>query len=155
MRVFLALALTLIAVAPAAAQSVRGAGLDDAFRDHVRALQTRDLAALERTITRDERLEMIFPDGRRSSTRAEYLAFHREWFARPDWTITFRPVGRVERADLALITARVRYEERTGRRLTGWSDDWVTLTFARERDGWRLAQEQNTRIRSGPSSPGG
>lgn len=145
-----AVALALLAPGFAAAQPGRAGGaLDDVLRDHVRAVQTRDLALLERTITTGEQLELIFPDGRRSTTRAEYLAFHREWFAERGWTMTIRPVSRVERAELAVVTARTRYEEREGRRLTGWNENWLTLTFAKEAGGWRLVHDQNTRIRAG------
>ena len=156
MRLALVVALSLLA-ASAAAQTgpTDRLSLDEVLRNHVRAVQGRDLAALERTVTAGEQLDVIFPDGRRSTTRAEYLAFHREWFAERNWRITIRPVGRVERDDLALVTARTRYEEREGRRVTGWSENWLTLTFAREAAGWRLVHDQNTRIRSGPNPPGG
>lgn len=148
----LALVVQLFAAGVATAQT--RPSLDDALTEHVRAVQSRDPVALERTITSGERLELILPDGRRSTTRAEYLAFYREWFAEPGWTISIRPISRVERPNLAVVTARTRQEERDGRRLTGWTENWATLTFAREPGGWRLVQDQNTRIRSGPTRRG-
>ncbi len=148
----MALSLQLLAAGGAVAQGRQS--LDEALADHVRAVQTRDPAALERTITAGERLELIFPDGRRSTTRAEYLAFHREWFAQPGWTMSIRPISRVERGELAVVTARTRYEERSGPRLSAWSENWLTLTFAREPGGWRLVHDQNTRIRGGPTRRG-
>lgn len=152
MRLASALALTLLTATAAAAQSGGGgkATLDEVLREHVRAIRARDLPALERTLTAGDQLQIIFADGRRSTTRAEYVAFHRDWFAERGWTIAIRPVGRVERDDLALVTTRTREEAREGTRVTGWSENWRTLTFAREAAGWRLVHDQNTRIRTGP-----
>jgi hypothetical protein len=52
-----------------------------AVETHLRAVQTRNLDALLPTITSGSDLRMIAPDGFQSTTRAEYIAFHRRWFA--------------------------------------------------------------------------
>jgi Domain of unknown function (DUF4440) len=147
----LTFAIVLIA-APAALASPDFSSDGDltlALLVHVRAVQTRDLAALERTITESEELDLILPNGKRTTTRKAYVDFHREWFKETNWTWTLQPVATIRAADMAIITARTHYEEKNGAETTS-SETWLSLTFRREKDGWRLVHDQNTRIASGP-----
>lgn len=116
---------------------------------HVKAIQARDLAALEKTITSGDDLELILPNGKRLTTRKQYVDFHREWFKETNWTWTLEPQTMTVVDDAAIITARTRYEERDGAKTTQ-SENWLSLVFLKEKDGWRLVHDQNTRIASGP-----
>ena len=75
------------------------------FAEHVRAVQARDLPALESTITSGEQLTLILPNGVQTATRQAYIDFHKEFFATKTWTIQFAPVSRmVGRPDGRLTT---------------------------------------------------
>src|SRR5512134_1488901 len=111
---------------------------------HVKAVQARDLAALEKTITSGEALDLILPNGKRMTTRAEYLDLHRDWFKETNWTWTLEPIAVTTAKDMAIVTARTRYEEQEGDKTTS-SENWLSLAFRKERDGWRLIHDQNTR----------
>lgn len=119
------------------------ASIDEVFEQHVRAVQTRDLAALERTITSDDALTLILPNGAQTSTRKEYLDFHRKFFSSSTWTIRFDAVSRITGQDFAILTTRSTYEDaEEGKRVRHHS--WVTFVFQRERGEWRLVHDQNT-----------
>ena len=117
--------------------------LQATIQDHLDAIQNRDLDALLETVTTGERLTLIFPDGTLYETRAEYVAFHQEWFADEGWTMTFEPVRTVESPGLATVLVRTTYEDDgpASRRY-----GYLALTFADGGDGWRLVMDQNTRI---------
>jgi ketosteroid isomerase-like protein len=113
---------------------------------HVKAVQARDLAALEKTITTGETLDLILPNGHRTTTRAQYVDMHREWFKETNWTWSLANVAVAEAKDMAVVTARTRYEERDGDKSVV-AEGWLSLTFRREAAGWRLVHDQNTPIR--------
>jgi len=112
---------------------------------HVKAVQARDLPALEKTITAGEALDLILPNGKRMTTRKEYVDLHREWFKETNWTWTLEPLAVTAASDMAIITARTRYEERDGGKTTA-AENYLSLAFRKEAGGWRLVHDQNTRI---------
>ena len=119
-------------------------GIDSAFAEHVKAVQSRDLPALERTITSGEQLTLILPDGTQTSTRQAYVDFHKEFFATKTWTIQFEPVSRAVGADFAVLTTRSLYQDTVDGKPYR-SRSWVTFTFRKEAGQWRLIHDQNTR----------
>jgi len=118
---------------------------EETLAAHIQAIQNRDLAALEATITSGDELILIFPGGQRTTTREEYMAFHREWFASDTWTMSFERLGVAEGRDFAIAMVRTVYEDvRDGERVQ--SQSWLTLTFRKENGRWALYHDQNTRI---------
>ena len=71
---------TLAAAAPVEEER----SIDAVFAEHVKAVQSRDLPSLERTITLGEQLTLILPNGVQTSTRQAYVDFHKEFFADED-----------------------------------------------------------------------
>lgn len=114
---------------------------------HVAAVQARDLAALEKTLATADALDLILPNGKRMTTRAEFVDLHREWFKETNWTWTFEPLSVTATDKLAVITGRTRYEEHEDGKTTV-GENWLSLTFLKEPSGWRLVRDQNTRMPS-------
>jgi len=146
---FVALAFSLVATMSAHATPIADEDLAVALDAHVKAVQSRDIAALEDTITTDDTLDLILPNGKRTTTRSEYIAFHRAWFKETNWTWTLNPLAVATTNDMAIVTARTRYEERDGPKIS-WSENWLSLAFRKEDGTWRLIHDQNTRIATGP-----
>jgi len=130
----------LAGAAPAAEQSI-----DTVFAAHVKAVQSRDLPALERTITAGEQLTLILPNGTQTSTRQAYVDFHKEFFSTRTWTIQFEPVSRSVGADFAVLTTKSLYQDVVDGKPYR-SRSWVTFTFQKEQGQWRLIHDQNTRL---------
>jgi ketosteroid isomerase-like protein len=112
---------------------------------HVKAVQSRDLPALEKTITTGQALDLILPNGKRMTTRKEYVDLHREWFKETNWTWKLEPLAVTTGGDIAIITARTHYEEREGGKTTA-TENYLSLAFRKEAGTWRLVHDQNTRI---------
>ena len=128
-----------------AAPAEEGRSIDAVFAEHVKAVQSRDLPALERTLTSGNQLTLILPNGTQTSTRKAYVDFHKEFFAGKTWTIQFEPVSRAVGADFAVLTTKSLYQDVVdGKPLR--SRSWVTFTFQKESGQWRLIHDQNTRL---------
>lgn len=141
-RCCIAIALTLAGCAGAPTPD---ATFEETLAAHIQAIQNRDLAALEATITAGNELILIFPGGQRTTTRDEYLAFHREWFASDTWTMSFERLGVAQGRDFAVATVRTLYEDvQDGEPVQ--SRSWLTLVFRNEDGRWALYHDQNTRI---------
>jgi len=129
----------------AGAAPVTEHNIDAVFAAHVKAVQSRDLPALERTITSGEQLTLILPNGTQTSTRQAYVDFHKEFFSTRTWTIQFEPVSRSVGADFAVLTTKSLYQDVVDGKPYR-SRSWVTFTFQKEQGQWRLIHDQNTRL---------
>ena len=95
----IAVLIGLLCSTLAGAAAEEGRSIDAVFAEHVKAVQARDLPALERTLTSGDQLTLILPNGTQTSTRKAYVDFHKEFFASKTWTIQFEPVNRAVGAD--------------------------------------------------------
>jgi uncharacterized protein (TIGR02246 family) len=128
-----------------AALAEEGSSIDAAFAEHIKAVQARDLPALERTLTSGEQLTLILPNGTQTSTRQAYVDFHKQFFVTKTWTIEFEPVSRTVGAEFAVLTTKSLYQDTVDGKPYR-SRSWVTFTFRKEAGQWRLIHDQNTRL---------
>lgn len=119
---------------------------EPALQRHLAAIQHRDLTALESTLTSGDDLVLILPNGTMTRTKAEFLAFHREWFAEPGWRMRFDPLMRRITRPFAQVLFRTRYEGPSAEGAPIVSRSYLTMTFRLERGSWRLVHDQNTRL---------
>jgi len=140
-------ALALLLLLPAVPQLASASEFDDMLAAHFKAVQQHDLAALEKTLTPGPALELIFPNGNRTTTRAEYVAFHKDWFTSKAWTMRFDPVAHIDAGDVQIVTVKTHYEDVDNGKPV-MSESWLTLTFRKERGRWGLIHDQNTRVKS-------
>jgi len=143
------LLLVALAIHPSACASTPP--LRPAVETHLQAVRTRNLEALLPTITGGSDLQMIAPSGVQCTTRAQYVDFHRQWFASHD-NGQFDPeiVHLVESPRLGHALIKLRYRATSP---TGAVQDvvsWLALTFALEDGAWRLVFDQSTLIQPSP-----
>ena len=67
-RIAVAIGLLCSTLAGVAAAE-EGRSIDAVFAEHVKAVRSRDLPALERTLTSGDQLTLILPNGTQTSTR--------------------------------------------------------------------------------------
>jgi uncharacterized protein (TIGR02246 family) len=151
LRRALAVFMVLAAVAPAA--WAQGAANEAAFRKtlerHLGAVSQRDMAGILATITAGPELTLVFPDGSLKTSRDEYLAFHKEWFAETNWSMRFKPQVVIVTDSMATALTEATYTELDGPKAKQPRYSWVSFTFIREGGEWRLRYDQNTR-KAGP-----
>ena len=114
----------------------------DALKEHLRAIEARDLDALAATVAASD-LVLITADGKLVRSTREFLDAHRAWFAMPGWTLQAREVEVFEGADLAVAVLELDYREPPATH----SRSYLTLVFRQQDGRWRMVQDQNTPIR--------
>lgn len=106
---------------------------------HLRAIEQRALEALLATVD-DREVLVLLPNGKQIGSRAEFEAFHREWFAETDWSMKFHVEKVVETPELAYGLVTYTYTDPSGSK-----GRWLLLVFRRTAGGtWKLVHDQNT-----------
>ena len=128
------------------------APFEEAVKEHLAAIIARDLEALLPTLTGQNALTMIAPNGAKFDTRQQFIDFHRQWFATNDdgkyeWEI----VRLIESPALGHALIKYRYASKGAAGAQQVMDSWLALTFALEDGRWRLVFDQNTMIVPGPA----
>ena len=136
-------ALALLAANGASASE--SAAFEAALAQHITAIQQRDMAGMEATITSQPDLDLIFPNGKHTGTRAEFLSFHREWFADKNWSMSFERKRVTVGKDIAVALYRSGYTD-TSKAVPETRYSWLNLSFRKEGRKWVLFHDQNTRI---------
>jgi ketosteroid isomerase-like protein len=148
-------AAAAMAIGVGAAEEASAQGLLPSFdwvvTAYVGAIQTRNLAALERTLTSGEDLIFILPNGELKRTRAEYVNFHRQWFGMTTWSIEFQELWRQVSISIGQVLYRTRYTDVNDDGSSYETRNHRLLTFQRDTMRWKLLTDHNTRM---PSSPG-
>lgn len=135
-------------VKQAASDAEKSANFSAALDRHIKAIQTRNLAEIEATITKGEELELIFPSGKRSNTRAAYVDFHRKWFADNSWRMTFKHTSMNVSEDLAYALYETSYTDSAEDGSESTNHAWLHFIFRLESGEWRLVHDQNTAIKA-------
>jgi len=145
------LALSLVGLAIGFSACAAPPPLRPAVEMHLQAVRTRNLEALLPTITRGTELRMIAPNGLLTTTRAEYVDFHRLWFKSNDHG-RFEPeiVHVVESPRLGHALIKLRYRATAPTGAVREDVSWLALTFALEDGTWRLVFDQSTLIQPSP-----
>jgi hypothetical protein len=112
---------------------------DAALRAHFAAIKSRDLEAFIATVTDEDEMTLIFPNGDILTTREAVIDLHRDWFADPRWTWEPEVVATTVGVDLAYALVRYTYADEAAPR-----QNWLSLVFRLEVGVWRLVRDQNT-----------
>ena len=114
----------------------------EAVDHHLTTIADRDIEAFLATVHDD--VSLVAPDGRVIAGRAEVAAFHRDWFADPDWSWTLEPLRRVRAGDTGIAVQAVTYHDLDGQGQAYTLRYVLTLVFARVGGTWLLVHDQNT-----------
>jgi hypothetical protein len=117
--------------------------LDAALTRHLASIQNRDLAEFAATLTQDDTLYMIFPNGEALLTPAQAVDWHRGWFTNPDWVWEGEILRKMVGTDMATVLMKYHYRDAPEGEPRSF---WFVLVFELEGGEWRLIHDQNTRI---------
>lgn len=118
----------------------------DALNDHLNAIQQRNIKALEPTVA--ENVTVIDPNGTRSDGKKEFMLFHTNWFAQPNWkrndTILTKSVS--DSIGYTLIQYQYIQNDTSGN-IEFELHAYQILIFENSDAGWQLVFDQNTAIK--------
>jgi ketosteroid isomerase-like protein len=120
----------------------------ETLEKHLAAVQGRDLKALEETLTRGDKLILIFNGGEKLNTRQQFIDFHKTWFSENNWQWKPEVLQVIETPGLAHVLLKYTYSWTDKENKPKQSESFLALTFAKEKDGWGLVFDQNTKIQT-------
>jgi uncharacterized protein (TIGR02246 family) len=115
---------------------------ETAVATHMNAVLRRDLAAHHATL--HEAVTIVLPNGKLLAGRDQVSAFHKDWFADPDWQLRYAVVHSVETGDTGVAVLSVDYDDVTAEGTPYAMKYLLSLVFARQGEGWLLVHDQNT-----------
>ena len=116
----------------------------EAVEHHLATISARDLDAFLATVHDD--VSLIAPNGRMLAGKAEVAAFHRDWFADPDWSWTPQPLRRVEAGGTGIAVHAVTYHDLDAEGRAYSMSYVLTLVFGHIGGTWLLIHDQNTLV---------
>ena len=115
----------------------------EAVERHLAAVRERDLDGFLATVHDD--VSVVLVNGRLVEGREAVAAFHRDWFADPDWSWSLSPVRLRTAGDTGVALFAVDYRDLDGNGQPYELRYLLSLSFARQDGGaWLLLHDQNT-----------
>ena len=121
---------------------------DRTFEAHMSAIQNRDFAAFSATITRQDSIIFILPNGALTESTSRYREMIKGWFEEENWRLSYKVVRKIRGTDLSMALVLVSYDEDDRNGKPYHLDHYLALTFQKEDGEWRLVHDQNTGIPS-------
>lgn len=118
----------------------------ETLREHLSAIQRRDLAAFASTIAEGD-IVLITAEGKLVRSPREMLDMHRAWFAMPGWGLDVTPVTLHECPGLGVAVLHLVYTEPRPAGPPLRQESYLTLVFREDNGRWRMIQDQNTPVR--------
>lgn len=81
------------------------------IQKHLDAVSNRDLIALESTLSPEGNMQFILPSTETTHTVKEFMDYHKEWFAIPDWTFETKILNSEVSETLGMVITEVIYRE--------------------------------------------
>lgn len=116
---------------------------DAALRDHLRAIEERDIGAFVSHLTSQEVLYTIVQNGHAFESRQELIELHAEWFKDRDWIWNGTVLQTVVGQDVAM--ALVKYDYRRSCAEAPVSS-WLTYVFRLEGQEWKIVHDHSTAV---------
>jgi ketosteroid isomerase-like protein len=119
---------------------------DAALNTHLAAIEKRDWAAYESTLTESDTLTFILPNGRISKSSAEFKKSTQAWLADRDWSWSYRILSKTSNASTGVAVLEVKYADKNEAGVEYSLHYLLSLVFSKEHGGWKLIHDQNTLV---------
>lgn len=119
---------------------------DAALQSHLLAIEKRDWAGFESTLTESDTLTFVLANGKFSKTRADFKKATQSWLADSDWSWTYQVVSANSNTHTGVAVLDVQYTDKNAAGIEYKMHYLLSLVFCKERGGWRLVHDQNTLV---------
>ncbi|WDE05654.1 nuclear transport factor 2 family protein [Thalassomonas viridans] len=140
--------LSLLVIAGFYIVPVQACDFECTYKKHISAIEKKDIAAFESTITKGDKLTFILPDGTFFEDSATYRKLLKGWFAEGGWTFTPEVLQVEQTSEMGTVLLKVLYHEddRDGKPYD--LEHYLYLVFKKQGDGWFLIHDQNTKVKA-------
>ncbi|WP_281559300.1 nuclear transport factor 2 family protein [Thalassomonas sp. RHCl1] len=142
------LIMFLLVIAGLNVTSVTACDFRCTYKKHISAIEKKDLASFESTITPGDKLTFILPDGTFFEDSASYRKLLKGWFAEGGWSFTPEVLQVEETSEMGTVLLKVLYHEddRNGKPYD--LEHYLYLVFKKQGDSWFLIHDQNTKVKT-------
>lgn len=114
------------------------------LKKHLTSIQERNFEVFKSTLTTEDSLTFLLPNGKFTKSSSEYVAMLRGWFGQEGWTFDYEVVSSVVGEDLGHTLLLISYDEEDRGGKPYHLDHYLSLLFQRQAGSWRLVHDQNT-----------
>jgi len=119
---------------------------DAALETHLLAIEKRDWAGFDSTLTESDTLTFVLANGKFSKTKADFKKATQAWLADPDWSWNYQVLSTNSDTNTGVAVLNVQYTDKNEAGIEYKLHYLLSLVFSKERGGWRLVHDQNTLV---------
>lgn len=116
-----------------------------ALKTHLDAIDNRDYEKLITTLTTEDTLTLIYPEGYLIKEKSKYLDSHRSFFQDKSWTLNYRIIREVESSEMGFALLKCSFDTINPDGTPYQIDYFLTLVFQKISGKWLLVHDQNTK----------
>lgn len=111
---------------------------------HLKSIKDKDFDLFITTISDDEDITLIMPNGTLINGRKNFVDLHKEWFLDEDWDFNYEILKIEEGQEISFALLKVDYKDLDGKGNEYLMNYYLNLLFKKMEDQWRLVYDQNT-----------
>ncbi len=117
---------------------------DETVQALFEGIKSRDVEKLLSTISIDEEVCLILPNGAFFKGQSAFINLHTAWFADPDWHMDVKFLRTIETPEMGYALILADYSDVTLEDQPYEKQHYLSLVFTKKDDVWHLVHDQNT-----------
>jgi ketosteroid isomerase-like protein len=117
---------------------------DETVQALFEGIKSRDVEKLLSTISIDEEVSLILPNGAYFNGRSAFINLHTAWFADPDWQMNVKVLRTIETPEMGYAMILADYSDITLADQPYEKQHYLSLVFIKKEGEWLLVHDQNT-----------
>lgn len=117
---------------------------DQTLQTLLEAIQHRDLDQFLSTVSIDEEVSFILPNGALIEGRAAFINLNTAWFADPDWQMDVKVLHTIETPEMAFALMYADYRDISIAAEPYARQHYFCLVFTKKDDRWVLVHDQTS-----------
>jgi len=120
------------------------------LRTHLDALNTKNFAELQKSLSPDGTMYMIRPNTPVIHSTASYEEYHQNWFQDDSWKLKGAITDSYVGTDSGIAVAEIRYEipNRDGK--SYWNEMTISYGLKKVQDNWYIIKDHSSSVRKSP-----
>ena len=117
---------------------------DETVQAVFEGIKNRDVEKLLSTVSIEEEVSLILPNGAFFKGRSAFLNLHTAWFADPDWQMDAKILRTIETPEMGYALILADYSDVSLGDQPYEKQHYLSLVFIKKDGVWHLVHDQNT-----------
>lgn len=140
MKKIILLAVTGLFIIPLFSQTE----FEKAVTKHLTSIDERNYKNFESTVTDENNINLILPNGVHISSRTQFLEFIKAWFQETTWEMKYTILSMRETSEMGFVLLMVNYSDLDADNKPYSLVYYLNLIFEKQAGQWKLVHDQNT-----------